>query len=92
MALREPALREAHVRRLRGYVAQLVVFHMQFGGKCLDIEFEHLRSQPHIRKVPYPSAPNVDDTIYAEAKLLFSQALKNHNVTPENCARISFHL
>ena len=65
---------------------------MQFGGKCLDVEFEHLRSQPHVHKVPYPSAPNVDDTIYAEGKLLFSQALKTHNVTPENCARISCRL
>ena len=47
------------------------------------------RACDDVRKVPYPSTPNVDDTIYAEGNLLFSQALKNHNVTPENCARIS---
>ena len=82
----------AFVGIVERWTESICLFHMQFGGKCLDVEFEHLRSQPHVRKVPYPSAPNVDDTIYAEGTLLFSQALKKHNVTPENCARISCRL
>ena len=82
----------AFVGIVERWAESICLFHMQFGGKCLDVEFEHLRSQPHVHKVPYPSAPNVDDTIYAEGKLLFSQALKKHNVTPENCARISCRL
>ena len=79
----------AFVGIVERWAESICLFHMEFGGKCLDVEFEHLRSQPHVHKVPYPSAPNVDDTIYAEGKLLFSQALKKYNVTPENCARIS---
>ena len=82
----------AFVGIVERWAESICLFHMQFGGRCLDVEFEHLRSQPHVHKVPYPSAPNVDDTIYAEAELLFSQALKKHNVTPENCARISCRL
>ena len=82
----------AFVGIVERWTESICLFHMQFGGKCCDVEFEHLRSQPHVRKAPYPSAPNVDDTIYAEGKLLFSQALKTHNVTPENCARISCRL
>ena len=84
------------------YQKHFCLFHRQFRTPCLPVELENSRPTRYnetevvafksqlARGVPFGGCVDTaDETLYAHARLRFTRALQNYNVTPQQvCARI----